>query len=47
MEVKIIQDDVHCWEDSTQWYKFWVYTEVFLEDQKEEFEEMIEELLKL
>jgi hypothetical protein len=24
--VKIIKDDVHCWEDWTQWYKFWAHT---------------------
>jgi hypothetical protein len=45
--VKIIKDDVYCWEDWTQWYKFRVHTEVFLEDKKEEFEEMRGELLKL
>jgi hypothetical protein len=44
--VKIIKDDVNYWGDWTQWYKFWVDTEGFLEDKKEELEEMIGELLK-
>jgi hypothetical protein len=39
--VKIIKDAIHCWEDWTQWNGFWVHTEDFMEDKKEEFEEMI------
>jgi hypothetical protein len=27
--VKIIKDDVYYWEDWTQWYGFWIDTEVF------------------